>query len=251
MKIISSFKDYYDLGLSVDKDELPIFVRQEKIFAISKANIKITEIYKKISAFNQKLPPCPPGFNKSVVAFCGKVYPFYHYDYLDKSDENKSKTACCFNLNSYKNAILMIDDKKIREAALKYIEDNLNKVIRYFNWKTTENTASSFVNIGKGFTIDDSIFRDIEAPIMITDMNKQHRELIINPRLNKYGFQSCFDPFMAYQELSMYIGNNLIDTSRNIPRPISDKMKAETKGFDIWSFRRHKTDDSKFKKRKT
>jgi hypothetical protein len=46
----------------------------------------------------------------------------------------------------------------------------------------------------------------------------------------------------------MYLGNDLVDTSNMTPQPITDVMRAETKGFNEWSFRRHKTEDKKYKK---
>ncbi len=84
---------------------------------------------------------------------------------------------------------------------------------------------------------------------MYTVTRNGEYKLTVNPRLNQYNFASVVDPYTAFQELSMFIGNNLVDTSTTQPRPISDKLKSETKGFNEWSFRRHKTEDTKYLKK--
>ena len=62
--------------------------------------------------------------------------------------------------------------------------------------------------------------------------------LIINPRLAEFNFVSVIDPYSATQELSMFIGNDLARDIQPVMPVGSDKVIAESKGFDKWSFRK-------------
>jgi len=65
------------------------------------------------------------------------------------------------------------------------------------------------------------------------------RGLVLNERLNQYEFQKVLPPMQAWQELEMYVGSYLTQPVIQEP-PISDKIKAEIKGFDKFSFRKDK-----------
>lgn len=66
---------------------------------------------------------------------------------------------------------------------------------------------------------------------------RTHGILIINPVLKDFDFQKYMDPYTIYQELEMFLGNVL--TNNTTPKmPVgSDKVIAESKGFNKWSFR--------------
>jgi hypothetical protein len=64
--------------------------------------------------------------------------------------------------------------------------------------------------------------------------------LIKNPILEKFCFHRLIDPYTAIQEIEMYIGRIAINNTP--PMPVgSDKVIAESKGFDKWSFRKPPT----------
>jgi len=63
-------------------------------------------------------------------------------------------------------------------------------------------------------------------------------EIVVDPPLVDYGFPKLVDPFTAWQELSMYIGNNLAQ-ERQGNDDISDDDMASMKGFGHkYAFRR-------------
>ena len=68
--------------------------------------------------------------------------------------------------------------------------------------------------------------------------------LIVNPTLRSYQFFKVIDPFTAYQELSMFLGNNLV-TQKDPNPPISDVDKRDTHGFNEWSFKTHQEESKK------
>jgi hypothetical protein len=70
----------------------------------------------------------------------------------------------------------------------------------------------------------------------------------LNPQLRLERFQEVKGPSEAFQEISMYMGNQLAHENEP-PATISDEIMRDEKGFDEWSFRRHKEEDKKHIKR--
>lgn len=58
-----------------------------------------------------------------------------------------------------------------------------------------------------------------------------------NPRLADLGFQRVMDPFTCFQEIEMFLGNQLAQTDLAPHRVGSDDVIARQKGFDEQSFR--------------
>lgn len=70
MRIISSFKDYYDI---YDPDQEPLYIREEKEEEISYRDCPVDFL------------PTIENLNSIVVSFCGKLYPYYLYPkYLNR-----------------------------------------------------------------------------------------------------------------------------------------------------------------------
>lgn len=59
-----------------------------------------------------------------------------------------------------------------------------------------------------------------------------------NPQLKLYDFHRVFHPYLAYQEISMFLGNKA-HPEKPIPQP-DDVTMAQIKGFDKYSFRSQK-----------
>jgi len=83
---------------------------------------------------------------------------------------------------------------------------------------------------------------------LYTENYKNHIE--IDCCLKDFGFQSFFDPFATYQEIDMYIGNDLLDLSTPEMPVGGDVVVAESKGYDKHSFRQEKGTKKRKKKRK-
>ena len=62
----------------------------------------------------------------------------------------------------------------------------------------------------------------------------EHR-IVIATRLSDFKFQRVFDPYTAYQELVMWLGNQA--TNEYPPQIRDDKVLRDAKGFDDWSFK--------------
>ena len=79
------------------------------------------------------------------------------------------------------------------------------------------------------------LFKKYNTPLVLIIHNERRRaDLFINPKIKNYEFSKIFDPYLMFQELEMFIGNVL--TNNNTPEmPVgSDKVIAESKGYDKW-----------------
>jgi hypothetical protein len=142
-----------------------------------------------------------------IIGFCGKLYPLL---------ETKG---------------FLIYDRKI---ALDVVKDSWNKK-----------------DINKCFSEDIKdpgllkIFVEKKVPVFIYGdylagkyENGKSRQLILNPKLSDWGFQSVKDPVTAFQDIYMYI-SGVLGVSAPETVEISDKEMAKKKGHDgEWSFRK-------------
>src|SRR3990167_5280965 len=89
MKIVGSFKDYYDRASAFGYDPYPLYVRERREFDISWEGVEKSpnrDINKQMSkaAANASIilhtMPRLPLSRIIVVAFCGKVYPIYEFE---------------------------------------------------------------------------------------------------------------------------------------------------------------------------
>ena len=75
---------------------------------------------------------------------------------------------------------------------------------------------------------------EFDCPVVVVEPKTTTK----NPILKDYDFQKIVDPYTAFQEIQMYISGVLSTGDKNPQWPISDKLKAESKGFNDLSFRR-------------
>jgi len=242
MRIISGFKDYYDTCIGYGIDPKLVYVRKtEEILNIKGDDL---EFIKPLLNIYNEMPYL--GGNKSrdtgVIAFCGRAYPFYTFF---TSHVLTSKFTVYYELDKLKTAIEQSDSIYKKEYLARF--NNNNKAHWYGKWKVSGNLNQhnwdSFLD-NTDFNLPDSLHRHFKSPILL----KLYDELIINPRLNQYNFASVIDPYQAFQRLSMYVGNNLA-TQMDPEVHVSDVIKAESHGFDKWSFRKHKADSKKPRKK--
>jgi len=230
MKIISKFKDYYDVGASYGIDTTRIFIREEKI---------IENVDFKISEFN-------------VIGFCGKLYP-----YISVAEKRFESNEWLFDPKYY----------------TLYGEDSINFRFQGFNKKTGELCDFKRAPIKEGFDYKivpyekkikfyyrynffthkelyeeliknkkiNNLFIDYKTPIFnITKNSKNNTILIICPCLKDVAFFKIKDPVTAFQEIEQFISNQLVSDTQVIVPVGNDKVIAESKGFDKYSFRKDK-----------
>jgi len=208
---------------------------------------------------------------RHLVAFCGKLYPFVEIDgsffshpqeYFDAvADKSILK-----NIPSY-----VYKDKALKshiETVNYYMNNNSSSVsISKFMGKFRYNAKAwdAFVS-GLPDKLPIELFLKASSPIIVLtcpdyvggkrlgavktedvvecEFNKiqpptrysRNPRVTINPRLDDIEFARVVDPFTAYQEIDMFLSNQMVDrdTATNTG---SDKIIRDSKGFDDKSFK--------------
>lgn len=202
MLIVGGKRDYFDSIKTFGIDKTVIYNRKEERTILKKG----PGMYSGGFFHNDKFSAT------RIIGFCGKLYPL-----LEKKG-------------------LIIYDKK---EALKAVRNSRSL------WYDRELTAcfSEYLNNPELL----KIFVEKNTPVFIYGNYLdgkyepgKSKELIINPRLKNWGFQSVKDPVSAFQEIYMYISGVLGVPERPTVK-ISDKEMAKKKGHDgEFSFRKPK-----------
>jgi len=278
MRIISKFKDYYDIHPNERGDE-PIYVRktetqiirdrrEEELRAKTKKELQqVKSFYRHTDLLFGKSYRMPdhPGYNgrrdyrhlhqdHGVIAFCGKAHPFYWIN-------NKA----CFTIEQVTQAYEALIERDFNDQWGKEIlktlhSDSVKKWTRYGgrqltcgNWeKYLEEKDGEFQSLTQ-VSADTHLY--FNAPVIYIGsgsyIGKGNQFMVVtNPCLNMFNFASQVDPYTAYQELDMFIGNTLTVTESS-DLVMTEKLKVHSKGMDKWSFRTMPGDSSKAKKRRS
>jgi hypothetical protein len=221
MRIISKFHDYYDCIQKFGIDESIIYKREEeKIETILPKNIvDIIKNYPKIYIRENKMV--------NYEYFPSMASPFFII-IVDK----------CY-LGIEFNSIYFYNEQSFNN----YLEKNKLKVE-----KLNKPLLWGSMDIDIKWSIDH------KCPIFFYDSDKQNESpihyltyyrkpydrkynIIKNPFLKNYEFYKVMEPFIIYQKIHQFISGILVNPEKE-PWPISDKLKAESHGFDKWSFRK-------------
>lgn len=151
---------------------------------------------------NYTIGDWPRIFYRTVnIEFCGKVY----------------------------NAINFLDDGYIVSPTKWIYSENLTLIVLEEKLKKISKYDRQFIN-----RVFNRRWEKTEYPIFV----RSDWCWVANEQLSQYNFQSVIDPYTAFQELYMWHCNKA-NPEKPIPH-ISDKIMAEAKGFDKWSFRKEK-----------
>ena len=224
MRIISKFKDYYDSCMKQGMDRSLVYVRKREEIGLDKVSDSLNEKkYKKMESgylyYRRNMKSDHPFFDvrQGAIAFCGKIYP-----YLSCKDQ------FFYSLESF--------EKHFEEFKKRY-PNRIHSAKEYFK----KNPVSE----------NEAIFLELSVPVFTihqeeTWISKSRRydrtwTLIKNPLLKDYQFYKIFDTFTTYQEIQMFLGNQLCET-QEADVPVGDDVDlAKSKGYDKWSFRKEST----------
>lgn len=230
MRIFSTFHDYYDSASSHGVDTSIIFNRKEEVIHLTRTELNKNDYLRGIASI--KIPHKAYIEARStnqlhgVIGFCGKCYPFIQvYD------------KYCYTSNDINNSIPEKDSLNVYHT--KQVRDffNSTKNIAYeYSDTFRKHYWDNCVNYFNHLTFDDT-FRHLKTPTFAMILSWNNVKIIINPRLKDYDFQKVKDSYTAFQDISMYLSNQMVDTTE-IQQNIPDTILAEKKGFDKWSFRK-------------
>lgn len=235
MRIISKFSDYYDSALAWGIDTDLVYVRKDDTVILTG-----TEFEEPIGVLFKKLPfksrdPC---ITPMLIGFCGRLHLVYQLEYSGQyRGKALSKTKYLYSVEDFEAAWRY---KFLRKLAPNYLT-------RKSRWRRRGGTrihrfAASFEEVADSH-ICDELFHHINSPIFV--ITKQGMPKIkINCPLKPYGFVRVYDPYMAFQELQMFIGG-VLRRAEPIMATISDIHMLKKKGFYEYSFKTRPTESIK------
>ncbi len=210
MKLHTDFHDYYDyaVGYGVDK------------------NVHYNRFSEDVEIQVRKGFGFPDHIGAHLLGFCGQIYPFikiekYYRDY-----------DSCYDTEEYE-----LLDTYFAYSYEEYSSKSLEWEEFYGNFGT------DYIKV-KQFFLDwsyqsNDIFIEYKVPTWVLKLQRNENIGIINPKLKDYYFEQIKDPFTAFQEISMYLSNILVEQKETAI--VEDKFRIEQHGFDKkTSFRKGK-----------
>ena len=242
MKIHSKFYDYYD------KMKCHTFCGEDMAFVRKTEEIEVElEKFREFRHYRDYDVVRNEEIEHFLIGFCG-----HYYLCLVKSNDDKGVRKPNYHYNM--DEILDIKYVKESVARQKWFGFGVN----YHN-KTSEQILEiankKFVE--KEQTCNDELkiydlFKKHNTPILIIKPHPDDRNkyiVIKNPNLMEIQFSKIKDGFQTYQEIDMYLGNELCP--RDDPDQITDSdVLAKSHGFNEWSFRKTPGENTKARKQK-
>ena len=258
MKIVGDSRDYYDCVQAMGVDRTLLWIRKP---------VKETWLGDRIHSTGSNSSPFrnPSGLpyfdrmwrgsadhtigahyrTQYLVGFCGRIYPVFCFTANDPTWNADLGTAYsyyvayCYNLSEV--------DQFVKEHTSKACQAN------YFEasaggkrWRRSKWNKPERFYIEQYFELCRTkqeafypLFEKHHTPVFLATKEvagEKGGEIVYNATLRDVEFYRIFDPYRAYQEISMFY-NNLAAPDRPIPA-ISDRDMATAKGFDKWSFRK-------------
>lgn len=207
MKIHSDFTDYYDHVRAFGVDPALRYVRKERRFYPSEVKGLPADWLERARWGKREL--CDKTLVRFIVGFCGTLYLCTKVG--NESVYRRDRLAELFPINPQWHK------SHYARRAIRNLLDQMEP--------------------RTGF---DAIFIQVDAPLFTVEYDypdNKHGELWLetNISLKERDFAKVKDPFTAFQEISAYLGNQLV--KRDQPDSIADEHRIAMHGFDKHSFR--------------
>jgi hypothetical protein len=219
MKLHTDFHDYYDNAVGYGIDEKVHYNRFTK------------EVEMRIQL--KQSHPTIYGWAIHLFGFCGQIYPIIE---VQTTNENREIIKRQFAYN--------IDELiEFEEEKLEYYRLNPPNYYYRYSINRADISKKERLKINQIFMDwrwqDDKLFIEHKVPVWVKRFWHYENTAILNPKLKDYGFNRIKDSFTAFQEISMYLSNILVEQKEVVK--IEDKYRIEQHGFDLkTSFRKEK-----------
>lgn len=208
MRIISKFHDYYDAAaISHEKGHLEtVCVRETKELSLSKKDDSL----------------------KRTLAFANR----FGYNDLNTI---LSRIHIC-EIVCVAGKVFLIGQAIVDRRTTYFINE---EILTAYN-KNENIFSKSFIEFFKTLptTVSVEVHAEVNAPVFRIRHWRGELTVETNPKLEYIdGLKQYLSAYQCAQRIEGYLGNEMANISTPKPLPISDKEKAETKGFDKHSFR--------------
>lgn len=237
MRIISNFKDYYDVGMGLGQDTGLVYKRFPRE-VLEKYRVSYTgpsERYK----YNYSMD-----YEPGVLGFCGKLYSFVTVS-MPPASGQPADPKICYKIEEVDNWVESHFKKKQFEQ---YMEPINGKYTIWQKDRVWKGPYREWLTKHIGYTGEPGedyrkIFEREYSPIFFagktrwnTEQKRYERPLVFDGSLKDFEFFRVMDPYQTFQEISQFLGS-LAKPQKEIPL-LDDQTMAEIKGFDKWSFRK-------------
>ena len=210
MRIISSFKDFYDFGSCYGIDTKIVYHRVTSQESWHCKNERIAKKLnrKYIKRFGENSKDITV-FRVGYMIICDDVYPVIYKQFYNKYDVNQLSVS--FDVKEKLKEIYSTNQELWFIRSLDVLMSEIDEVINHISTLKLTNEKS---------------------PVMF--LNSADFVLTHNPRLLDFGAQHHLDANNLFQNISMFIGKMM--NNRELTE-IEDKYKIAERGFDDKSFR--------------
>lgn len=246
MKIITKFKDYYD-GCNYDHSiQSGIYERHTRVIPTNNW----------IEMSNQLISNNKDAFSlcTGVIGFCGKIYPYVYF-----RDGNLSygevKTQFIYSYEDFEPIREMLIEREGKRNRWHWhydlLSDKKTDAENWFKGEFSEVTKSFHYTKNKKNILNlKDIFYENRVPcfavhsrVWTDEFERKFKwKIVLNPCLKDYMFYRVFDPYTAFQEIEMFMNNQIVRPDDPPIDPVPDRIKAESHGFNKFSFRKDKSD---------
>lgn len=226
MKLISKFHDYYDGVVGTTRSDPSIlFIREQRDIIKNDGKFKVVYYRDNNNIYE---------FYLGVVGFCGTIYPFVMAEEISLGYAH-SNTKYYYTIDDFFAEYKGISNsKKNNYHTISHVRTEVESWLKdgeYRNWWQLYYKVYEDKQLKELFLKERIVYFAIhgskETPIKIK----------VYPNLKEMEFYKKFDSYTTFQMIEMYLSNQLIQHDTKIIN-ISDKLKAQSKGFNKWSFRK-------------
>jgi hypothetical protein len=224
MRIISSFRDYYDCVQSQGQDQTLVYLRQPREEKLPEL-FSFTEILHRNCYF-------PDTFLSGcfIVGFCGRIYPILRVQHPSRRD---IQPALCFTLDDVDAFVHTAFKAQVIE---RYFSTK-RQSYRRETWRHPSHNQFGrfFQEAAECRDKYKHLFQEKHCPVFTCWVGCEC-VITYNARLADMEFYRLVEPYTAFQEIAMFLGG-MASPEKPIPK-IDDKTLAQAKGFNQWSFRK-------------
>lgn len=231
MQIKSRFKDYYDAGMGHTADKFLFYVRENQ--AWDAKNEQTPQYLSPLLAFSKEHKPRSIQLNSpgggwgevnvsfGLVLLAGLIYPLARLSRKTAGDPYEHHYLYDYEaLNDLlsEHGFDMVKRRQGEARSYRYINRPAKHVEQFFALKGSDK-LSDFAYKNK---------------LVLACLAFGY--LQVNPRLSNFEFFRAMEPFVAFQEISMFLGN--LAAPDPLPVVLTEKERVAKHGFDKWSFRK-------------
>ena len=233
MRLVSNFHDYYDGVIkNASHDTTHTFIRKTERIGTLETN------YLTYWSFSIKGDADYLVFQE-IVGFCGKLYPMLKIAITPFSPYEISGEHCVYSLESFEK-ILPLEKLVPEKNSLSYFIPLNERIPEWFSgilyprWSL----RSHQVNIYQNSKLNNLFLDKSVSYFHVHGV----RDIVIDayPILKDLEFYQVFDSFTCFQKIEQFLTNELVKPDL-VDVEISDVLKAESHGFDKFSFRKDPT----------